>query len=337
MARKKFFIPPSPAASPALPFGADKPWLAPMAGYSDLPFRMLCRELGAACCVTEMVSAKGLVYKSPGTGELLLSQAADQPLVVQLFGDDPDCMGQAARLLSEAGYAWFDCNLGCPARKVLKQNAGASLLEDAPRVLAIARAMIGAIRETGGGGVGFKLRLGMDEKHMADADLPLRLQDAGAAWITLHPRFAKQGYSGQAQWKYIGRLAENLEIPLLASGDLLTAAAGMDCLAQTKAAGLMYARGALRNPFIFAQHMALARGRPMPALSHAGLRDIICRHMKLARELAADDRAIYKMRSIVPRYVRDLPGTRNLRLQLCQCDDWDGLLEILDAFMAAAK
>lgn len=304
-----------------------------MAGYSDLPFRLLCREFGAETCVTEMISAKGLTYKSPGTGELLQSVSADQPLVTQLFGDEPATMGEATRILRKAGYAWFDCNMGCPARKVLKQNAGAKLLVNTEQAIAVARAMIKAVHETDGpGGVGFKLRLGIDEKNKADPDLALRLEDEGASWITLHPRYARQGYSGEAQWEYIAKLASRLKIPLLASGDLFSVEDGMRCLRETGAAGLMYARGALRNPFIFTRHKAIIEGRSAPALTHESLGRIIERHIELTQELLPQS-ALHKMRSIVPRYVRNLPGVNKLRMALSQCEEWGQLSDILAEFM----
>ena len=123
---KPALLPRCPANPDHLPFGRDKPWLAPLAGYSDLPFRLLCREYGAAVCVTEMVSAKGLVYQSPGTNDLLVSLPEDQPLVVQLFGAEADFLRRAVALLREAGYGWFDLNMGCSVPKVLRQGAGAA-------------------------------------------------------------------------------------------------------------------------------------------------------------------------------------------------------------------
>ena len=117
---KAFSLPPCPCNPQTLPIGREHPWLAPLAGYSDLPFRLLCREYGAAVCVTEMVSAKGLVYESPGTNELLMSLSEDQPLVVQLFGAEASFLGRAVTLLREAGYGWFDLNMGCSVSKVLR-------------------------------------------------------------------------------------------------------------------------------------------------------------------------------------------------------------------------
>lgn len=330
--------PPSPSNAPdaVLPIGPDKPWLAPLAGYSDLPFRLLCREYGATVCVTEMVSAKGLAYYSPGTAELLHSLPEDQPLVVQLFGAEAEFLGRAVAMLRAAGYGWFDLNMGCSVPKVRRQGAGAAMLADAANILRVARAMLA---EAGAGRVGFKLRLGLDAAQPGPEgllQLALALEDAGAGWLTLHPRTAQQGFGGQAHWPAIARLTGRLRIPVLASGDLFTAADGLRCLAETGASGLMYARGAMQDPAIFAAHLALCRGESPAQPDHAALRRMIVRHMELARHHCPSKAALWKMRSVVPRYVRALPGARDLRQRLCHCTDWQELETALDAFLAAA-
>ena len=217
MMHKAFFLPESPANPDSLPFDREHPWLAPLAGYSDLPFRLLCRQYGAAVCVTEMVSAKGLVYRSPGTGELLQSLPEDQPLVVQLFGAEASFLQRAVEMLRDVGYGWFDLNMGCSVAKVLKQGAGAAMLGDVPNALEVARAMLQA---AGPGRVGFKIRLGLDSQRHVWRDLSLRLQDLGAGWITLHPRTARQGFGGEAAHEVLAELKQVLDIPLNASGDL---------------------------------------------------------------------------------------------------------------------
>ena len=322
-----FSLPPCPGNPPSLPIGREHPWLAPLAGYSDLPFRLLCRQYGAAVCVTEMVSAKGLVYQSPGTSELLASLPEDQPLVVQLFGAEASFLSRAVNLLRDAGYGWFDLNMGCSVAKVLRQGAGAAMLGDTDNILEVARGMIAA---AGHGRVGFKLRLGLDDARPVLPELALRLEDAGAGWLVLHPRTARQGFGGTAQWQALADLAPRLSIPLLASGDLFSAAEGMACLEQTGVAGLMYARGAMYNPAIFADHAALcACGRPQ-AHDAASLKAMILHHMELARLHCPGKAAVWKMRSVVPRYVRALPGARALRQELCRCSTWAELTEALD-------
>lgn len=335
---KKIFFLPGAQSSPALTF--DGPWLAPLAGYSDLPFRLLCRKYGATVAETEMISAKGLVYRSPGTGELLLSAPADQPLVVQLFGSEPAVLGEAVLLLRKAGYNFFDLNMGCPVRKVLKQKSGAALMADFDRAIAIARAMFGAGRAIGPdlpdtpAKFGFKLRLSPDRSI---GDFGKALEDLGAAWLTLHPRTASQGYSGKADWGQIFRLVEMVQIPVIASGDLLTAQAGLDCLKKTGAATVMYARGALHNPWIFRQHNAQMCNDPVEPVTGHLMKEVIRTHVALARTGYNQPRAFAKMRSIIPRYVKGITGIREFRANLCMCTDWQSLEETIDQFWMEAE
>lgn len=329
---KDFSIPPGSAAPPL--FGPDKPWLAPLAGYSDLPFRLLCREYGAATCETEMISAKGLFYQTPGTTRLLATDPADFPLVPQLFGAEPDMLAHAVRLLLKAGHGWFDLNMGCSVRKVMRQNAGAALLADPDLSLAIAKAMIQEIRHAGvAGGVGFKLRLGVDPSRSALPDLALRLEDAGAAWLTIHPRFASQGFQGRPRWEAVADLAPRLAIPLLASGDLFEARDGVNILGETGCAGVMYARGALRDPAIFAAHKAILASAEPQKQTPAQLRQMIERHVFLARQYGGVKKPFVKMRSLIPRYARHSPGVGELRQKLCACESWEDLDAALDSFM----
>lgn len=323
-------IPACPSDAPPR-FGPDKPWLAPLAGYSDLPFRLLCRELGAATCVTEMISARGLLEDNRRTGRLLESTEADSPLVVQLFGADPTVMAEAVRILRSYGYYWFDCNMGCSVRKVLRQGAGAALLADTDLALEVAKAMLDASSGSDGlprGMVGFKLRSGMTPSDPVIPDLALRLQEAGAAWIGLHPRFSNQAFTGRASWDEIASLARLLEIPLLASGDLLTAQAGRECLRKTGATGVMYARGALYNPAIFTEHCTGELAEPVSAL-----RAIINRHIELSRQFGPPEKGFVKMRSLLPRYMHNFPGVGELRRAVCLANDWEGLFLALNRYL----
>lgn len=319
------------APQPAkLPVGRNLPWLAPLAGYSDLPFRTLCREYGAACCVTEMVSAKGLCYNGGNTWKVLATAEADTPLVVQLFGSEPEFLEKAVHILRERGFSWFDLNMGCPVPKVAKQGAGVSMLKDPDNALACAKAMIGAAEP---GHVSFKLRLGVTAQNENWLDVALRLEDAGAALITLHPRTGKEGYSGHAHWEELRRAKESLGVPVLASGDLFSAADGMRCLEETGADGVMYARGALTNPRIFSEHISLAAGKAPEEQTAGDLRKMIRRHMELIGRYGGEDNALFRLRSIVPRYVRSMPGVRYLRQRLCTCGSFAELDEILGEFL----
>jgi tRNA-dihydrouridine synthase B len=305
-----------------------------LAGYSDLAFRLLCRENGAAVCCTEMISAKGLLHKSPGTDALLRTHPLDAPLVVQLFGDDPDSVARAMEILLNRGFGHFDLNLGCAVPKVTRNGSGAALLRNVPKALAVARAMF-ALAEPGR--VGCKLRLGWENKDDAWRILAPALADAGAGWLTLHPRSARQGFTGRADWKVFAELAALLSIPLIASGDLMRAEDGARCLAEGGPSCVMYARGALRDPAIFASHKALMAGCAPAVPSPEELRGRIERHAELARAYGrrGEKGALLQMRSLAPRYAHSLPGVRLLRQSLCACKDWAQFEEIMENFFSS--
>ena len=348
-----------------LPIRPDTPWLAPLAGWSDLPFRLLCREQGAAVCCTEMVSAKGLVYGGRNTEELLATTLSggeyvgellvqDAPLVVQIFGADESFMQQAVDILMQRGFRWFDINMGCSVPKVTKTGAGAAMLRDVPNALRVAEAVL---REAGPGHVGFKLRLGWDSHHEVYHELAAGLAERGAGWITLHPRTAVQGFSGTPRYGALAELAGELPVPILASGDLFTASDGVRILRETGVASVMYARGALRDPSIFSRHRLLwsegaalephaapnyKEGEVIPAQRACEVLDdipaetevlegIIRRHALLARRYSPQ-RALLKMRTVVPRYVRSVDGARSLRQALVSCSSWDELERILNCY-----
>ncbi len=342
-----------PVSLPSLPLGPDAPWLAPLAGFSDLPFRLLCREQGAAAACTEMISAKGLVYglrrKEQGgaTEDLLITQAEDAPLVVQLFGEDPDFLARAADILQERGYQYFDLNMGCSVPKVCKSGAGAALLREPQNALAAAKALL---KTVGPGRAGCKIRLGWDASAPVYLDLAKALEDQGAAWICLHPRYARQGFSGMADVGALEKLVKRVGIPVIASGDLLRAEDGVQRL-ETGVQGVMFARGALSNPAIFRRYLALRQGRFLPeALPAKELHALILRHAELARQCtpvpspekrrarkkegAAHPQGLLKMRTLVPRYVRHLSGARQLRLGLTRCEGWEDFFMLLCDFFS---
>jgi len=315
---------------PPLPFSPDAPWLAPLAGYSDLPFRLLCREYGAACAVTEMVSAKGLVYYSPGTKELLATCPADAPLVVQLFGCEPEMISQAMDRLIERGFSAFDLNCGCSVPKVVKTGSGAALLKTPGLLRRVARIMV---QKAGPGRVGVKLRTGWDANDLAAFDIARSLEDEGVAWLTLHPRHARQGYSGTAVWEHIAELKRRATVPVLASGDLFNAADSRRCLEMTGADGVMLARGALYDPTIFARHVHFSA--PAPSPSGPAIAALIARHAALIREWGRPERALLRMRSIVSRYIRHLLGARALRQEMASCTTWTQFEDIVARIGAA--
>ncbi len=306
-----------------LPIAPHSPWLAPLAGYSNLPFRLLCREYGCAVAVTEMVSAKGLVLGSPGTAGLLATCANDHPLVVQLFGAEPEILGQAVIRLKMQGVQWFDLNAGCPVPKVVKTGAGAALLRDLGRLAACAEAMVHA---AGRGTVGVKLRLGWSEEALVYATASAHLESLGVGWITLHPRTATQGFSGQARWEHLTQLKQATALPVLASGDLFTAEDGLRCLETTGVDGVMFARGAMAGPDIFARYLALFHGTPAPPRDVAAIHTMVARLAELHTRWGSPRQGLLQLRTLAPRFFRGLDHARAIRAQLMTCRSWEEAL-----------
>jgi tRNA-dihydrouridine synthase B len=325
-----------------LPVGPDAPWLAPLAGFSDLPFRVLCRENGAAVACTEMISAKGLVYslrrkEGGATENLLRTVPEDTPLVVQLFGAEPDFVAVAAREAAGRGFVFFDLNMGCSVPKVMKTGAGAALLRDPDRAAAVGRALF---RSAGEGRAGCKLRLGPEAGSSVYLYLARRLEDEGAAWLTLHPRHARQGFTGSADYAALEKLARSVSIPVLASGDLFSAEEAVKRL-ETGVSGVMFGRGALSDPGIFRRYLDLRAGHGPGERGGAPGVDFLLRHARLARSLSPERKgrggvpfSLLKIRSVAPRYLRAFPDVGRFRSALARCADWDDFYALAREFFS---
>ena len=309
-------------------FEKDKPWLAPLAGYSDLPFRLLAKKHGAHVVCTEMVSVKGLFHQNRGTQKLLATHKDDTPLVLQLFGPDAPLFEQAIPLLKERGFSFFDLNAGCSVRKVLKSGSGAALLWDVPRLISIAKSMV---KSAGEHAVGIKIRLGPDESQENYLDVAKKLEDVGVAWITLHPRYAKELFSGHARWECIAKLKEHVNLPVIASGDLFTAEDGVRCITETNADTLMFARGALYNPTIFAQYNKLLNNEPIHTFTPTELSKLLIEHITLYKHFDDSPAALRRIRSFAPRYAKGFNKIKILRSQMASCETWEELLTLAHA------
>lgn len=308
-----------------LPVSPQSPWLAPMAGFTDLPFRMLCRAYGCSVACTEMISAKGLLHANKGTVQLLHTSPGDDPLMVQLFGSDPETISLAARGLREKGFSFFDLNCGCAIKKVTKTGSGAALLMHPQLLLRVAGEFIDA---AGQGKAGFKLRLGWDKESRNYLDIALRLEEMGAGWITLHPRYAAQKFSGKAEWEALTELQKKLTIPLIASGDLFTASDAVRCLELTGADAVMFARGALQDPLVFTRYRNMLRREketsPVPDMT-AVLEDLVAAYQKYD----PGGGGLLKLRTLGPRIIRDIPGAGSFRKRICGCRTWEEVLVLV--------
>jgi len=304
----------------------DSPWLAPLAGYSDLPFRLLVKQYGCAVGCSEMVSVKGLAFKNAGTRRILATCPEDTPMVLQLFGSEAQFFEPVMEKLVGMGIRNFDLNAGCPVRKVLKSGSGVKLMEDLGKLINLASIMVAkAAEHPDGGRVGIKFRLGYNKGENVYIDLAKRLEDCGVDWVTMHPRYGKQMFAGKADWKKLALLKQAVSIPVIGSGDLFTAESGVRCIEETGIDAVMFARGALYDPSIFARYIALRKGEEVPVRDGSFLSEIVLKHIRLTKEYEGDERSFKKIRSIIPRYAKGLKGIRALRGSLLECKNWEDL------------
>ncbi|MCL2654783.1 MAG: tRNA dihydrouridine synthase DusB [Coriobacteriia bacterium] len=311
-------------------------WLAPLAGVADAPFRQLCKEQGAGLTCTEMISAKGLHFNPEGSGSerLLRLSPGETPAVVQLFGADAAIMaGQAARVAERLGadLALIDVNMGCPVQKVVKRGEGSALMKTPDGAAAIVAAMVAALAPSGVA-LSVKMRVGYEAGEDIAVDFALRLQEAGAALVTVHGRTRAQFYHGTSDDEAVARVAEALEIPVFASGDILTAQRAVQMLDRTPVAGVMVARGAIGHPWIFRQVAQLRAGSaqaPEPTIAERFA--LIRRHVCLTQECYADSRAS-RLRKHLIAYAAGLPGATRFRARVNAADTFDAIATLLDDY-----
>ena len=287
---------------------ADNLLLAPMAGITNLPARILAREQGAALCFTEMISVNGLVRDGRKSFELLRSSAEDRPLGVQLFGNDPELLAEGARL-AEAYADLIDINMGCPVKKVVGGGAGSALLQSPEKIKEIVR----AVRSVTKLPLTVKIRSGWGADSI-NYILVGRIAEAeGADAVTLHPRTRNQMFEGRSDWSQLAELKKSLRIPLLGSGDLFTAADVIAMLKQTGCDGVMIARGALGNPWIFGQVLALKNGAEALPVTPAERFTVAMRHLELFIVDCGERLAVQEMRKHLCWYARGICGAAQFR------------------------
>lgn len=282
--------------------------LAPLAGITNLPFRLVCRRAGAAMAFTEMVSVNGLVREGVKTMALLKSSAEDRPLGIQLFGDKPADLAEAARMVEGYGDL-LDINMGCPVRKVVGTGAGSALLKDPLQIAAIIR----AVRSATGLPLTVKIRSGWQCGESTYREVARIAQDEGCDAITLHPRSRSQMFSGQADWNQLRDIKQIVSIPVIGSGDLFSAADCLRMLAETGCDGIMIARGALGNPWIFRQVEQLAAGGGCPAISCGQRADTVLEHLELFIAANGDVVAAREMKKHLGWYARGFSGAADIR------------------------
>lgn len=281
--------------------------LAPLAGYSDLPFRLLCREFGAGLCVSEMISCHGLVYQQKKTLQMLSSSSAERPVSFQLFGADISMMAKAAEILNSFNPDLVDINMGCPVRKVTKKGAGAALMA-APE---LAEKIIREVVKNSRAPVTVKFRKGVDANSISCIDFARMVEDCGAAAAIVHGRTWSQGFTGSADWQCVSEVKKAVSLPVIGNGDIVGFQEAQEKMRTSGCDGVMIGRGALGNPWAFSE-----KGRPSQPIEI--FRGAI-RHLELMKQHLETEKLLAAIKNHIGRYFKKMPGSAQIRKQIYEC------------------
>ncbi|MBD5518861.1 MAG: tRNA dihydrouridine synthase DusB [Lachnospiraceae bacterium] len=302
--------------------------LAPMAGVTDLPFRLLCSEQGAGLAGMEMVSAKAIWYGNKNTESLLEIHPKEGPVSLQLFGSDPKIVSEMAKRIEERPFAILDLNMGCPVPKVVNNGEGSALMRNPKLAGEIIAATVKAIEKP----VTVKIRKGFDEAHVNAVEMAKIAEEAGAAAVAVHGRTREQYYSGEADWEIIARVKEAVSVPVIGNGDVTDGESARRLLQETGCDGVMIGRAARGNPWLFRQIAAwLEDGTVLQEPSPEEKKEMILRHARLQLEVKGEYTGVREMRKHFSWYTAGMPGSARLRQSINQAERFEEIERLVES------
>jgi nifR3 family TIM-barrel protein len=304
-------------------------FLGPMAGVTDLPFRLLCKEKGADLVYTEMVSAKGVQYNNKNTENLLLIHEEERPAALQLFGADPTILSETAKRLEDRNFDILDLNMGCPVPKVVNNGEGSALMKNPKLIGEIVRKVSSAISKP----VTVKIRKGFHDDCINAVEVAKIAEENGAAAVAVHARTREQYYSGKADWEIIRAVKDAISVPVIGSGDVFTPEDAKAMILQTGCDAIMLARGTRGNPWIFEQIKEyLNKGIVISKPTLVEVKDMIIRHAILSVEYKGEFIGIREMRKHVAWYTTGFPGSARLRNRVNEIETLQDLYKLLEEY-----
>ncbi len=299
---------------------------APMAGVTDLPYRLILKDMGAGLVTTEMVSAKAILYKNKNNAVILRTEEAERPVAVQLFGADPMIMSAMAEKISEP-FAIIDINMGCPVPKIVNNGEGSALMKDPEQAYKVLEMMARVLKKP----VTVKFRKGFDDNHINAVEFAKMAESAGVAAITLHARTRQQMYSGKADWDMIRRVKEAVKIPVIGNGDIFEPEDAARMIDETGCDGVALARGIKGNPWLVKRTAALLEtGDAGPEPSTEEKKAMILRHTELMIKYKGEHMGILEMRKHLAWYTQGLPGSAKLRGLMNEMSTEEELKRLVD-------
>ena len=302
--------------------------LAPLAGITNLPFRLLAKEAGCALVCSEMISAHGLVNQSHKTERLMDSRPAEKPLSVQIFGSDPKIMAEAAALVESSGADIVDINFGCSVRKIVKNGSGVALMKTPKTAEALIKATRKAVRIP----LTIKIRTGWEPAGNQAFEISEIAEASGVDAITIHPRTATQGFSGCADWSIIAALKKQIRIPIIGNGDIFSAQDAINMLEQTRCDAVMIGRMAIGNPFIFSQVLARLQGEEAPEVDLNRHFEIMTRYLQESVKYFGEEIACRMMRSRLGWFAKGLRNSSHFRKSITHISTEAEALEKIEDF-----